>query len=178
MNLQLLLIGIIFFSNLTFSKGIVISKSMKKNYKEYICKQKNLPIEINYLVNDRQIEVDLTFQKEIQQFRVQSIRGIDGVIVSDFQETSPKDVKPRQKQQINIQYSKTPGMGGAVMELSGIVNGLKKIQIISISVGDLSEEQLDQRQRDIVEINSAVPSGPFNMTGEKKEKVHRIKLQE
>lgn len=164
--------------NVVFAREKVVLKSIKKNYKEYICKQKNLPIEINYQINDRTIEVELSFQKEIQQFKVQSVRGIDGVTVNEMIESFAKDMKPRQKQVLSIQYLKTSGMGMVVIELAGMVNGLKKIQIISISIGNLTQEQLDKRQENIIEINSAVPSGPFNMTGEKKEKVHRIKLQE
>jgi hypothetical protein len=149
-----------------------------KGFKHYICKQKNLPLEMNYRVTDKFVEIEIHFQKEIKQFMVQNVRGIDGVTVMNFQKLQAKDVISRQKEYMKVEYSKEEGLGYVVVELGGQVKGLNKVQILSISVGELSQEQLNQRNENIIEINSTPPATPFGVTGEKKEKVHRIKLQE
>lgn len=149
-----------------------------KGFKQYICKQKNLPLEMNYRVTDKFIEIEIQFQKEMKQFVVQNVRGIDGIKVFNLPKFQAKDVIPRQKEYLQVEYSKEEGLGHVVLELGGQVKGFNKVQILSISVGELSQEQLNQRNENITEINSTPPASPFGITAEKKEKVHRIKLPE
>jgi hypothetical protein len=175
---SLFILLVSFISHDSLSKTKVINKKNQKEFKEYFCKQKTLPIEVNYLLNDKFIELELSFQKEIKQFKILSIRGIDGLTITNPPRFEFKDVKPRQKDLTRIDYNKDEGLGYIVIEFVGQVHGLQKIQVISISVGELSPAQQDLRDENIVEINSTLPSGPFNRSVEKKEKVHRIKLQE
>ncbi len=168
-----LVLGSNAFSTVNRKKTVI-----PKGFKQYICKQKNLPLEMNYRVTDKLVEIEIHFQKEIKQFMVQNIRGIDGVTVVALPKFQAKDVISRQKEYLKVEYSKEEGLGYVVLELGGQLKGMSKLQILSISIGELSQEQLNQRNENITEINSTPPATPFGVTAEKKEKVHRIKLQE
>ena len=137
----LIILIVISFNKNVFSKTIIAKNKNQNDFKNYICKQKNLPLGISYKIDNKFIELELIFQKEIKQFKIQDIRGIDGVTITDAPELKVKDVKSREKELIRIQYTRESGLGYLVLEVVGSVRGIRKIQIISISIGELSQEQ-------------------------------------
>ena len=146
------------------------------NFKTYECKQKVLPIVVNYEVTKNDIAIDFMFETDMNDFQITKVRGIDGVKLSALNSVPAKDVKRQDNETYRFEYSKTAGLGYAVLEIRANVEGRPRVQMISIPIGELSAKQKKDRAKDIIE-SDQIQSGSKSKEGSNsKKKIHRMKL--
>lgn len=148
----------------------------KPKFQHYECKAKVLPISTDYSVTDDLVTVELTFEKDLKAFQVFNARGIDGLEVTSAVNAEPKDVQAKEKQSLNLEYSKKDGLAYLVLELKAKINGIIKTQIMTIPVGEQSREQINANKENIV------TQGPTSLDqterkSDSKKKIHRMRME-
>lgn len=161
----ILLLSLIFSTQLAFGKVL-------------ICKQKIVPVKTEYTNNAGSTVVTYTAERDIKDFAVEEVRGIDGLSVTKKVSISPRDLKKDEKVSLTINYSKPDGQVFLVTDISASVNEQTKYQTLAIPVGELSSEQMSARKKNI----KSLPGVKKNKAGadalESGEKYHTMKLPE
>ncbi|MES2528698.1 MAG: hypothetical protein V4598_16560 [Bdellovibrionota bacterium] len=166
--------------NLTESSWGKVSKkktaAIKKQnvFKNLECKQKILPLRIDYKLSDRDVEVVITGEKDIQDFQVTSVVGLDGVKIIEADKIDSQLLKKNSKATLVVEFDAPIGLSYISMNLKGTVNKVVKNQVFAIPVGELSSKQKSLNGRNI-RINSVNESKVGGKASE--EKIHEMKLE-
>jgi hypothetical protein len=163
---------LILISLVTFNP--VFGGQEKIPYEKYACNEKNLPILVKYNISDRLVKVEIEFAKELQDYQVQVVRGLDGLTVSNFAKQASKNVLKSEKDAFEVGYNKPDGLSYLVLEVRGKLNNLSRVEMIAIPVGKLSDNQKKLRQTNI--INRRAPSED-GLHKSLTQKVHRMRLE-
>lgn len=131
------------------SIGVKQEKLTKMDYTNLHCKQKILPLKVDYRIDHDTIFVKLTAEKDIQNLHVKDVHGLDGLTASLQGDHEARDLKRGETSEVEINITQKEGLTYAHMDVAGTVNGLSKIQGIVIPVGTLSEAQKNERSKDI-----------------------------
>lgn len=172
----LLLVTIAPVSGVTI-KDQKIKSEGKAQYHDYVCKAKILPISVRYIVGDSTIKVDLTFEKDLKGFQVFDARGIDGLEVYNFSKSTPKDVLGKNKESFEYEYSKTTGLAYLVLEVKAKINGISRIQMMTIPVGEQSREQISENRANIVTKGPSSADAQQGTKPNKTKRIHRLQFE-
>jgi hypothetical protein len=154
----------------------VISKGEQK-FSQYQCNQKVLPLQIEYQVFNDSILVKLKAQAEIKGYQVEKARGVDGLIVTDFVKSPAKDLAAQATDSVEFSYTKPEGRSYFVLDVVALINGKKRMQVISIPIGERSQAQIDKNKENIIEVDPTTPVGRFNLNSGEVLKMHRMKAK-
>lgn len=173
---RILLTALTIFISFSVFGAETMKKIMKRQGStSYICKQKELPLSIEYQFSGNTISVDIKAESDLKSFQVEAARGVDGLRVLDFKREDAKDLKTGEVETYQYQFSRPSGRSYFVMDVSAFVYGKKKYQIVSIPLGKLSSTQLKSMKKNVSEVDAALPD---ESPGEvKKMKLHRMKIK-
>lgn len=158
-------------------KAPKIQSQGKAQYRDYVCKAKVLPINVRYVVTDRTINVELTFEKDLKGFQLFQARGVDSLEVYNFSKANPKDVLNKNKENLEFEYSKSAGLAYLVLEVRAKINGVSRTQIMTIPVGEQSREQINENKANIVTKNSILGENKVDSKTVKTKKIHKLKMK-
>jgi hypothetical protein len=159
----------------TNKKKIVSSGEHK--LRAYSCAQKSLPLSVQYQVYSDSVAVELKTEAALKAYQIKSARGVDGLKVLDFQKIAAKDVPLEFKDELEYQITKPEGRSFFVLEVQALVAGKKRLQIISIPIGELSDKQKNKDRENIVDVDMSVSTGPLSLSSDENVKIHRMRLK-
>lgn len=162
------------------SMGVRQEKLTKMEFTNLYCKQKILPLKIDYRIESDTILVKLTAEKDIQDLNIKDVHGLDGLNATLQGDFEAKNLKRGETSELEVNIDEKEGRTYAHIDVVGIVNGLSKIQAVVIPVGEFSEAQLKDRSKDI---RTQKDDSGINSKGSKSSskpedtKVHILKIE-
>lgn len=100
------------------------------------CKQKILPLNVNYSHDPGSLTVVLKAESEITDFKVTSIRGIDGLEIRSSKLQATTNLKRDDTSEVSAEILEPAGLAYVVLDLEGKVRGSVKKQTIAVPVGE------------------------------------------
>lgn len=143
---KILVLLVLIFSAETFANKISLAPA-KLSYQKYYCKQKILPVDVEYKADLNTINLNFISETGIRDFKITSIRGIDGLSVKSPQSRSSEDLKPGETLQINVNYSRPEGLSYLIIDIEGRLRDEIKRQSMSFPIGELSNRQVQEQQK-------------------------------
>jgi hypothetical protein len=187
MKAKFIILIMLSFSNIAFSKEVrsvklaskpAKMKSAPQRYSRVMCNQKNIPMKVEQSLNGRLLTVSFTAEQKIENFSLKNVRGIDGVIVSKFQELINQKLNIGEAIESSVELEDFSGLVYVVFDLSITVNGVSSEHSIPVAVGVLSASQIKERSKNIKEIKnmSQQKNGATSITAPPK-KIHEMQLE-
>lgn len=119
------------------------------NYKKYQCKQKILPISVEYEVIGNNVFIKLVSESEMKELKVTSLRGLDGLRVSSTNIPSAQDMSIGSQVTVDASFIKPQGLSYLVIDLEGKVGTQLRKQSIPFPIGEVSQKQTIERQKNL-----------------------------
>ena len=173
------LIFIIAFSSfLVFATKPTPPKQSSLSYKSLPCKQKILPLKVDYDVKDGVIFIRLTSEDDIKNFTVNGVRGLDGLEVIHSKLPPREDFPKESIIEFEVSFTKPDGLTYLTLDLQGETNHKTKKQSLPIPVGEISKNQKSLRTENI----RTMPTGlkkktPQRINSSKEEKFNLMNLE-
>ncbi len=124
-------------------------RPMKLNYKKYQCKQKILPLIVEYDVIGNRSSIKLISEGSIQDFKISSLRGLDGLTVSSSTMPNVRDMSNGSQVVLNSSFIKPEGLSYLVVDVEGRVGGTLRTQSIPFPIGEMTQKQTADKQKNI-----------------------------
>lgn len=117
--------------------GCAYAKNKKEiKFTHLQCKQKILPVNVNYVHDPGSITVVLKAESEISAFKVSAIRGIDGLEVRSSKLQAADDLKRDDSVEVSAEILEPSGLAYVILDIEGKVQGQAKKQTIAVPVGE------------------------------------------
>lgn len=117
--------------------GCAYAKNKKEiKFTHLQCKQKILPINVNYSHDPGSLTVVLKAESEITDFKVSAIRGIDGLEVRSSKLQGRTNLNRDESVEVSAEILEPSGLSYVVLDLEGKVRGAVKKQTIAVPVGE------------------------------------------
>lgn len=129
--MKTLLAFMLIISGCAYAKN---KKEMKFTHLE--CKQKILPVTVNYSSDPGLLTVNLKAESDIFAFKVLSVRGIDGLEVRSSKISPVTDLKRDEEVEVSADILEPAGLAYVIVDIEGKVRGSLKRQTIAVPVGD------------------------------------------
>jgi hypothetical protein len=179
-NILLVLIPFIFSS---FSLAGTKTKNHSdikdaKKFSQYICKQKTLPLSVEYLIKEDTISVEIKAEADLKSFNIEAARGVDGLKVLNFEKGDTKDLIAGSTHASSYRFIRSPGRSYFVLDLVALVDGKKKYQIVSIPFGKFNKSQINKMRKNLSIVDSQTPGEDKDVEKIKTMKLHRMKQKQ
>lgn len=162
---KLMIFTLLFASQLSFGKVL-------------FCKQKVVPVKTEYSTSGNVLTVTYTAERNLKDFSVKNVRGIDGLVVNSFNTIAPQALKKGQSVKVLVEFTKPEGQVFVVTDIGASISAEPKNQSLVIPVGEVSAAQNAERQKNI----KSLPGVRKNKAGvnalESDQKYHTMKLPE
>lgn len=117
--------------------GCAYAKNKKEiKFTHLQCKQKILPLNVNYVHDPGAITVVLKAETDISAFKVSAIRGIDGLEVRTSKLQAAADLKRDDSVEVSAEILEPSGLAYVVLDVEGKVQGQTKKQTIAVPIGE------------------------------------------
>lgn len=134
--LLLIITGCANADNKTENKTVL--KQMK--YTQLQCKQKILPVNIEYAHSPGKLNVTLQFEASISRFKITGVRGIDGLEVITAKTPHSADVNKGDTLELEADIVEPSGASFVAIDVEGMVRGQLKKQSIAVPIGEEVKE--------------------------------------
>ena len=131
------------------SVGVKQTNAGSMSFQNLPCKQKILPLKVDYKEENDRVFIKFTAEKDIKDFEVKELQGLDGLKASLEDKPEKKDLLMSEVLDLDVPVTHGEGLFYINVTVSGIVNGLVKNQSIVVPVGKLSPEQKAARSKNI-----------------------------
>ena len=138
------------------------------------CKQKIMPVKIEYEIQGGQAMIKITSEQDIKNFKVKNIHGIDGLAISNTEKPTILDLEKNQSVNLLVNFTKPEGLAYIVAQIEGEVDSGIKWQILTIPVGKLTKEQIKIRKGNIKTFDTTLKKSSKSLLNEKMEKKFHI----
>jgi hypothetical protein len=138
-----------------FLTSFAIADDYKEmNFATFAVKQKVLPIKIRYKEDSSKLYIEIKAEKEIQDFRVKSARGLDGLKVGFLEDTYRETFYKKDDIKFSLNYSAPSSQSYLVLDIEGTVNSRLKRQSIAIPIGKIPQSKAEKEspKRKIMEL--------------------------
>lgn len=135
------------------------------------CKEKVLPLKIDYMKSGTAITITLTAESNIKDFVVSGVRGIDGLSVKSAEIPLKSDISPADIKSIVLEVQESGGLSYLILDLSGNVKGLTKKQSLALPIGEQTAVQKILAEKNIQNLESSQRPGG-------KQKVHMMRFDD
>lgn len=154
------------------------------NYKNLPCKQKILPLKVDYDIRSGQAFIKFIAEGDLEDFTIISIRGIDGLKVNNIKASFVSNLLKGEAIDLEVNFFKPEGLVYLVADVKAKVNGVTRRQPVTIPVGEISTDQKTERKKHIRSLPASIkkPSGSAlqgnkEEKDKKEEKFHMMKLE-
>ncbi len=162
----------------TIIKGRGIAKPARPvKYSRILCNQKSIPMKVEQSLDGLLLTVNFTAQKDLEQFSLKNVRGIDGIEISKFQELLNQKLKAGEIIESSVELSEFTGLVYVVFDISMTINGVTTEHSIPVGVGAISTSQVNERKKNIKEVKNRIQQNKSNssLTAPTK-KIHEMKI--
>ncbi len=146
--------------------------------KVLICKQKLLPVKTEYTLSADQAVVKLTAEKDLEDFEIVDVHGIDGLEVISKNEVAIQDLSKGQSITLTVKFTKPSGQSFLVTDIRAKTNAKTKAQSLPIPVGNETAEQVQAKKKNIKSLPGFRNNKPGTSALESETKYHTMKLPE
>jgi hypothetical protein len=162
----------------TIIKGRGVAKPVRPiKYSRILCNQKSIPMKVEQSLDGLLLTVNFTAQKDLEQFSLKNVRGIDGIEISKFQELLNQKLKSGEMIESSVELSEFTGLVYVVFDVSLTINGVTTEHSIPVGVGGMSTKQVNERKKNIKEVKNRIQQNKFNSgLSVPTKKIHEMKI--
>ena len=114
-----------------------------------LCKQKNIPFEVQSSYSQNLLKVKIKAETKITEFNLSKARGIRKVDISKLQELSNINLAVGEITETQVEISNLVGRAFVSFDITYKERGILNKKNILVPVGTLSEEQINDRKKNI-----------------------------
>ena len=167
-----------FFTVLAFATKPLPPEKSSLSYKSLPCKQKILPLKIDYDVKNDVAFIRITSEDDILDFSVKKARGLDGLNVTSTILPPTQNFQRENTIEFEVAFTKPEGLTYLTLDLQGIVGNSLKKQSLPIPIGEISQKQKSLRTKNIRTMpGSLEKKSPQNIDENKEEKFNMMNLE-
>lgn len=166
-----------FFIFLSSLAWLNIASAKDQKYSNVVCKQKYIPMKIEQSLDAHLLSVKFTAQRNIDQFSIKNVRGIQGVKVTKFQEQNQSNIESGEVLTSAVELSDFKGLAYVVFDVSITLEGVVSGHSIPVPVGTISAIQKAERSKNIktIKVQSQKKEGSSSLSAPAK-KIHEMQV--
>lgn len=159
-------------------KANVHFKNRKKE-RVIFCKEKSIPLKAIGELQGNLLRIFISTDSGVKNFSVSGVRGVDKIEIGKFNEIKNMDLNPYEEIETSVEINTRSGQAFVVLDISFEKDSKKYVNFLTIPVGELSEEQISERKKNIQTIITKRPKDAKinpNALSTDSETVHAMQL--